>query len=158
MPAGREQKKARDLISGAFATIFPVHLASSARLLNIAREQFRGDLDQMFILCVILASEDTAAWHDVALDTLDKLPRMGSTNTASIALATGIPRATVQRKLADLVARGWIERRPGTGWSMTPKAVRDLRGLSVETLRYLETITTALRKSETPSALSPDGS
>lgn len=147
MVTGLDQKT-RDLILGAFGTVFPVHLASSARLLNAARQQFDGDLDQMFILCVILASEDSTAWRDVALEDLDSLPRMGSTNTASIALATGIPRATVQRKLADLVARGWIERRPATGWSMTPKAARDLRGLSVETLRYLEAITMALRKSE----------
>lgn len=158
MSAGRDQKRARDLITGAFGTIFPVHLASSARLLNVAREQFKGDLDQMFILCVILASEDSAAWQDIVFDTVDKLPRMGTTNTASIALATGIPRATVQRKLADLVARGWIERRPVTGWSMTPKAARDLRSLSVETLRYLETIATALRKCEAPQGVNPDGS
>lgn len=73
---------------------------------------------------------------------------MGCTNTASIALSTGIPRATVQRKLTDLVARGWIERRPDTGWSLTPQAAKDLRGLSLETLRHLEAVTTALRKSE----------
>ena len=116
----------------------------------MARQQFGGDLDAMFILCVILASEDSAAWQDAAFDTLDRLPRMGSTNTASIALATGIPRATVQSNLADLTARGWIERRPVTGWSMTPKAAQELRGLALETLRYLEVIVTALRKSEEP--------
>lgn len=148
MVVARDQKKPREMILGAFGTIVPVHLASSARLLNAARQQFHGDLDSMFILCVILASEDNAAWRDVMFDTIDTMPRMGSTNTTSIAFATGIPRATVQRKLADLVARGWVERLPGTGWSMTPKAAADLRDLSVELLRYLEAITTALRRSE----------
>ena len=143
-----ERKKPRERIIGAFGSIFPAHLASSARLLHSARAYFDGDLDKMFIICVILASEDDAAWRNIMFGSLDSMPRMGSTNTASIALATGIPRATVQRKLADLVARGWIERRVDTGWSMTSKAVQDLRGLSLETLRYLETITTALRKSE----------
>ncbi len=150
MTLGPDPKKQRDRILGAFGTVFPVHLSSSARLLNLAHQQFNGDLDAMFILCVILASEDAATWQGSALDTLDRLPRMGSTNTASIALATGIPRATVQRKLAELVARGWIERRPTTGWSMTPKAAQDLRGLAVETLRYLEAIVTTLRKSDPP--------
>lgn len=148
MEARHGQKKPRDLIMDAFSTIFPAYLASSARLLNAARHQFGGDLDAMFILCVILASEDSAVWHDAEFDTLDALPRMGATNTSSIAFATGIPRATVQRKLNDLVAHGWVERRPLTGWSMTPKGARDLRGLSIEMLRYLEAITTALRKSQ----------
>ena len=150
MAAKPGQKQQRTLIQSAFGTVFPAYLSSSARLLNMARQQFGGDLDAMFILCVILASEDSAAWQGAAFDTLDRLPRMGSTNTASIALATGIPRATVQRKLADLTARGWIERRPVTGWSMTPKAAQELRGLALETLRYLEVIVTALRKSEAP--------
>ena len=150
MAAKPDQKQQRTLILSAFGTVFPAHLSSSARLLNMVRQQFGGDLDAMFILCVILASEDSAAWQGAAFDTLDRLPRMGSTNTASIALATGIPRATVQRKLADLTARGWIERRPVTGWSMTPKAAQELRGLALETLRYLEVIVTALRKSEAP--------
>lgn len=147
MVSERDQKRPREQILGAFGTIVPVHLASSARLLNIARQAFGGDLDAMFILCVILASEDSTAWRDVMFDTIETMPRMGSTNTTSIAFATGIPRATVQRKLADLVARGWVERLPDTGWSMTPKAAADLRGLSLELLRYLEAITTALRKS-----------
>jgi len=150
MTDGRDHKKPRDQIIEAFSTVFPAYLASSARLLNAARAQFDGDLDAMFILCVILASEDSAAWRDAMFEKLDTMPRMGSTNTASIALSTGIPRATVQRKLAELVARGWVERRPATGWSMTPKAARDLRGLSRETLRHIEAITTTLRKSEAP--------
>lgn len=145
-----ERRKPRERILDAFGTIFPVHLASSARLLHAARQCFDGDLDKLFILCVILASEDEAAWQGILLDTVNTMPRMGCTNTVSIALSTGIPRATVQRKLAELVARGWVERRPATGWSMTPKAAQDLRDLSVETLRYLEAITTALRKSEAP--------
>lgn len=152
MGAQSDQKKPRDLILSAFSTIFPAYLASSARLLNAARHHFGGDLDSMFILCVILASEDSAVWDDAELDTLDTLPRMGATNTSSIAFATGIPRATVQRKLNDLVARGWVERRPLTGWSVTPKGAQDLRGLSIETLRYLEAITIALRKSQNTPA------
>lgn len=150
MTDGRDHKKQRDQIIEAFSTVFPAYLAASARLLNTARAEFDGDLDAMFILCVILASEDSATWRDAVFGNLDTMPRMGSTNTASIALSTGIPRATVQRKLADLVARGWVERRPGTGWSMTPKAARDLRGLSRETLRHIEAITMTLRKSEAP--------
>ncbi|WP_439137076.1 helix-turn-helix domain-containing protein [Roseicyclus sp.] len=143
-----ERKSQRERITEAFGVIFPIHLASSARLLHSARQHFHGDLDKMFIVCVILASEGDAAWRKIDLEKLDEIPRMGCTNTASIALSTGIPRATVQRKLADLVDCGWIERRTDTGWSMTLKAAQDLRGLSLETLRHLEAITTALRKSE----------
>jgi DNA-binding MarR family transcriptional regulator len=150
MGARHDQKKPRDLILSAFSTIFPAYLASSARLLNAARHHFDGDLDSMFILCVILASEDSSAWREAEFDTLDTLPRMGATNTSSIAFATGIPRATVQRKLSDLVARGWVERRRLTGWTVTPKGAQDLRGLSIEALRYLEALTTALRKSQEP--------
>lgn len=143
-----ERKKPRERILRAFGTLFPAHMSSSARLLHSARQHFDGDLDKMFILCVILASEDDAAWSDIVFDDLANMTRMGCTNTASIALSTGIPRATVQRKLAELVARGWVERRHQTGWSMTPQAARDLRSLSLEILRHLEAVTTALRKSE----------
>ena len=143
-----KHRKPRERLLDAFGTVFPAHLASSARLLHAAREVLNGDLDKLFILCVILASEDDAAWTGIDFDAIDQMPRMGCTNTASIAHSTGIPRATAQRKLAEMVRLGWVERRPDTGWSLTPKAVQDLRDLSVETLRYLQAITTALRKSE----------
>ena len=87
-------------------------------LTDVSRE-FGGDLQPPMILAVL--GQRILLWQaeaDRAADA-EELPRWAPTMAAArIADVTGIPRETVRRKLADLEARGWIERDAGGRWGI----------------------------------------
>lgn len=70
-----------------------------------------------------------------AADTL--LQILLPTNAFSIAQATGIPRETVRRKVADLVRRGWIDRDNKGNLFVTGRPVVEFAAFNEERLRDL---------------------
>lgn len=63
--------------------------------------------------------------------------RMRPANTISIAMATGIPRETVRRKVDRLLQLGWIERRESGHLYLDRKVGEDLREFDrEETIRF----------------------
>lgn len=103
-------------------------LAPLLGLLEVSRATLDGDLDKALI--ILLVAQRTAQHPDAASVRLEdvmsgRVTRYPSlrTNVRSISEATGIPRETVRRKVADLLARGWIVRE-GDDLAYTPAASR----------------------------------
>jgi DNA-binding transcriptional MocR family regulator len=92
-------------------------------------QAFDGDLALVIVLGEI-SHHNTAKFfspHDLtnqAIQDLQKNPalrnEMAGCNTFSMSAATGIPRETVRRKVAELERRGWIENVPKKGLRITP--------------------------------------
>ena len=90
------------------------------------RGHFQDDLD-LFLIWIVVAIRTTGdpraqALHFPAVGR-GEVPEYPSllTNTRSIAASTGIPYETTRRKVEQLLAAGWVERRPG-GLALTLKA------------------------------------
>ncbi|HSM26474.1 MAG TPA: hypothetical protein VK855_00040, partial [Thioalkalivibrio sp.] len=64
-------------------------------------------------------------------------------NLQSISESSGIPRETVRRKVHDLRALGWVDRRDDGVLVVTEKAAQDLAPATEATLRYLIAIGSA---------------
>jgi hypothetical protein len=101
-------------------------LAPLVELLSEARTTFDGDLDKFLIMLVVAIR---AAGHKDFAEAVRQrraaggapvFPSLG-VNIQSIADSIGAPKETVRRKVTDLVAAGWIERR-GNDLFLTPRA------------------------------------
>ena len=99
-------------------------------LLVVARPVVGGDLDKLLIVMVVAQrTAEHPALNPSGLDAalagrLATFPSL-HTNVRSIAESTGLPRETVRRKVAQLVAAGWIAR-DGADLSYKPQASRAL--------------------------------
>ena len=99
-------------------------------LLTVARSSCDGDLDKFLIMMVIaLRTTDAVPTRDLRLDdilrgAIERYPSL-YTNVRSVAESTGVPRETVRRKVAALVAAGWVAR-TGDDLALTPYASQQL--------------------------------
>ncbi|MDB5448779.1 MAG: hypothetical protein JWQ97_4096, partial [Phenylobacterium sp.] len=75
---------------------------------------------------------ETMDLEDVLSGAVETMPSL-STNVRSIADSTGIPKESVRRKVAALVADGWI-RRDANSLSLAPHASRMLTGVREQIL------------------------
>ena len=117
------------LLRENYATVAKDLVGPLVDLLVIARPAFGGDLDKLLILLVVALRTAEDPKLDVRVDDVmsgrvQAFPSL-RTNVRSIADSTGVPRETVRRKMADLIAAGWI-RRDGDSLSYTPEAFRAL--------------------------------
>ena len=118
------------LLRGNYASVAKELVAPWVDLLALARPIFGGDLDKLLIVLVVAlrTAEDPKLagirLEDVLSGDVETYPSL-RTNVRSIADSTGVPRETVRRKVADLVAAGWISR-DGDALSYTPEASRAL--------------------------------
>ncbi|MGL6072111.1 hypothetical protein [Craterilacuibacter sp.] len=80
-----------------------------------------GDLTMMLVLLEVWAHVHCSCQQ------ADNMPR--ATNGHSIAMVTGIPRETVRRKLAKLVAQGWLFENAQGQLQPTPQLAEQLRPL-----------------------------
>ena len=123
-------ESASALLRGNYASVAKDLIAPLVDLLALARSVFGGDLDKLLIVLVVAlrTAEDpkvrAVRLEDVLSGRLKAYPSL-RTNVRSIAESTGVPRETVRRKVADLVAAGWIAR-DGDDLSYTPQASRAL--------------------------------
>ena len=132
-----------------FDQIYPAYRIALARLLVTLRRDFDGDLDAMLVLLTLSLGTDRKDWAEALLGNLEPSAQVRLTNTQSIALASGIPRETVRRKLETMQARGWIERDGKGNWSPAPGAVADLRASSQETVSFIRALAAAIIAADT---------
>jgi hypothetical protein len=123
--------------------LWPAHNASFARLLVALRKQFDGDLDAMLVLLVVSLGTSRTNWQQSLMGEWSPGAQLTSTNTQSIADATGIPRESVRRKLERLRGKGWVERQESGYWAPTLRAAEDLRPSTLETIAYLRSVISA---------------
>jgi hypothetical protein len=132
-----------------FSKVYPLHVAAFARLMIALRQDFDGDLDLMLVLTVI-----GDRWHHRLLSPWDpRQERPGAPpirdaeraaiNINSIAAYTGIPRETVRRKVARLVARGWVAPGPLGDLRPTDQCVRDLQPATTAAMTYIRAVVAA---------------
>ena len=135
-----------------YALIAKDLIAPLVEVLAAGRAAFGGDLDKLLITFVVAlrTAEDKRVidldLEDVLRGEVTTYPSL-YTNVRSIADSTGIPKETVRRKVADLVAQGWIQR-DGNGLSLTTLATRMLTDVREpmlqQALRNSETVQTAM--------------
>jgi hypothetical protein len=131
-----------------FDDIYPAYRFAFARLLVTLRRDFGGDLDAMLVLLTLSLGTDREGWADALGGDFAPSPQTRLTNTQSIALASGIPRETVRRKLEAMQARGWIARDAGGSWTPTSSAAKDLRESSRETIGFIRATVSAALSAE----------
>lgn len=131
-----------------FGDIWPTHVDGFTELLITLRRQFRGDLDMMLVLAIIgsrtLPSRRARgmSYQDFADGTrLD--PRPNPINLQSVAECSGIPRETVRRKVRELQALGWVDRRDDGVLVVNERAAKDLAPATEATMDYLVAIGSA---------------
>lgn len=118
------------------------------------RRAFGGDIEAAIVLgevahhnflpWVARARQD-ACRLEVLLAQPDPDLRPLPANAQSIAAATGIPRETVRRKLAKLVAKGWLEVRGRAEYFVTDAPGEHFAGFTFELLHLFLGTADALR-------------
>lgn len=103
------------VIDRNFHDIQPAWVEDHLRLLLFLRRKFGNDLDKVIILAVIgqvmFARGEPVGegYHDI-LVSQEEYHADHLTNVESIAMATGIPRESVRRKVCELIDQGWVKR------------------------------------------------
>jgi hypothetical protein len=120
-----------------FDDIYPAYRVAFARLMVTLRRDFDGDLDAMLVLLTLSLGTERTDWGKALLGKLEAAVPTRLTNTQSIALATGIPRESVRRKLEAMQAKGWVTRDDDRNWAPTRATADDLRASSVETIGFM---------------------
>ncbi len=133
-------------------------------LFSVARELCGGDTDK-FLIMLVVANRTTehklfASYSQSQLlsGEVPVFPGLG-TNVRSIAESIRAPRETVRRKVAELVAAGWIARR-GTDLYFTATAYQQLAPARVAiehlAVRNFEVVDGLFRRTDGPEALGPN--
>ena len=99
------------------------------RYLNLLNQKFDGDLAMAIVLGEISHHNTAHLFSPEKLDN-DAVRRvladpaawskMADCNALSLSMATGIPRETVRRKVAELLERGWLVKVGRYGLRITP--------------------------------------
>jgi hypothetical protein len=85
--------------------------------LTDCRKTFGGDFDCVMVLAV-LGQRFLGAYHDLAPGEIPDEARIWM-SALRISDVTGIPRESVRRKLAQLLAKGWVEHNRSQGWRLS---------------------------------------
>lgn len=138
-------------LDSEFGKLHALHVAAFTRHLVACREALDGDLDLFLVLTIIgercfavrnvPAGMTEAQFHASSVSTVEPV----AINLQSIADFSGIPRETVRRKVATLVARGWVRRGPDGLLAVTDQAKDNLLPLTESSTRYLRELLGALR-------------
>ena len=148
-------RSASDLLSQNYGLVAKDLFTLQLDVFGAARSAFDGDVEKAVVLLEVavrtlqdprLASIDLKT---VLSGTLDIYPRL-TTNMRSIADSSGIPKETVRRKVAALVADGLILR-DGNNLSLSPRASPVLTPLREAILKL------AARNYDTVAALQDRG-
>jgi hypothetical protein len=126
-----------------FDHIYPVYRVAFARLLVTLRREFDGDLDAMLVLLTLSLGTERSEWRKALLGKVEPAVPTRLTNTQSLALATGIPRESVRRKLETMQAKGWVTRDEARNWAPTRAAADDLRAGTLETVAFMRILVAA---------------
>jgi hypothetical protein len=149
------RRSASDLLSQNYGLVAKDLFTPLLDVFGAARSTFDGDVERVVVLLEVavrtlhdprLAAVDL---QTVLSGTIEVYPSL-STNMRSIADSSGIPKETVRRKIAALVADGLVLR-DGNNLSLSPRASPVLTPLRDAILRL------AARNYETVAALQNHG-
>lgn len=131
-----------ELIAQNYGDVHPAILRHLLQWVLLMREGFDGDLDLMVVMAVIGdRTLKDLAFRDLGYAELRLKPEIKPdnplTNRKSIADSTGIPRETVRRKVATLLAKGWIEERPDGTLATTRGATDALHPITLRSFEIL---------------------
>lgn len=135
-----------------FGRLHALHVAALTRHLVACRAAFDGDLDLFLVLTII--GERSFSERNAPAGMTEEQFRASPVSTVaplainlqSIADFSGIPRETVRRKVAALVARGWVRRDAGGLLAVTDAAKDSLQPLTESAARYLRNLLAAMRE------------
>lgn len=133
-----------------FGKLHAHHVAGLTRHLVECRRTFGGDLDLFLVFSIIGERSFTPRNVPKAMTEQEFRASPVSTvepaaiNLQSIADYSGIPRETVRRKVAALVAMGWVARDAAGLIAVTDRAKEGLAGLTESSVRYLRDLAAAL--------------
>jgi hypothetical protein len=144
-----------------YGAIHPKILRHLIAWVLLMRESFDGDLDMMVVLAVIgdRAMKDGAVRDLSYRDLLERPqvePKIPLTNRKSIADSTGIPRETVRRKVATLVARGWVIEQPDGSLLPTRGSAEELQSTSLRSFEILGRLAEAVLDAHQETAPVPE--
>lgn len=133
-----------------FGKFHALHVAALMRHLIARRAAFDGDLDLFLVLTII--GERSFTPRNAPPDMTEEQFRSSPVSTVepvainlqSIADFSGIPRETVRRKIATLVARGWVHRDVAGLMTVTDLAKDSLQPLTESSGRYLRDLMAAI--------------
>lgn len=133
-----------------FGKLHAHHVAGLTRHLVECRRAFGGDLDLFLVFSII--GERSFTPRNVPESMTEQEFRASPVSTVepaainlqSIADYSGIPRETVRRKVAALVAMGWVARDAAGLIAVTDRAKEGLAGLTESSVRYLRNLVAAL--------------
>lgn len=139
-----------------FGQLHARHVAALTRHLIACRDALDGDLDLFLVLTII--GERSFSTGNVPEAMTEEEFRASpvsavtpaAINLQSIADYSGIPRETVRRKVAALIARGWVERGEGGLLAVTDQAKDSLAALTASSVRYLRELGAALDELSPP--------
>ena len=145
-----------DRVAGNYPVIAHDLLRPLLDLFSVARELCGGDSDK-FLIMLVVANRTTEhkqfarySQSQLLSGEVPVFPSLG-TNVRSIAESIGAPRETVRRKVAELIAVGWIARQ-GTDLYFTATAYQKLVGarVAIEQLavRNFEVVAALLREAD----------
>lgn len=134
---------AGDRLERNFGKLHALHVAAFTRHLIECRHACDGDLDLFLVLTIIGERTFSPQFAPEAMTHTEFLEgTVGSVeplaiNLQSIADYSGIPRETVRRKIAELEAKGWVQRGPDGFITATRAASADLEPLTRSSITYV---------------------
>jgi hypothetical protein len=154
MTVATKRPRLATLIERHYGELHPGILRHLLQWTLLLREAFDGDLDSMIVLAVIgdrLVTDPKFPnmGYSELMNRPQFLPDLPQTNRRSIADSTGIPRETVRRKVAALVARGWIEERSDGSLIVTGTAAQALHPTTLRSFEILGNLGEALNAART---------
>lgn len=149
------------IVEERFARIQPIWVEKHLAVLCALRAQFGADIDKAIILAVIGqrvmrgATQPDLNYQDVLSGEAPEYHGR-FTNIESIAAASGVPRETVRRKIAELATLGWISRGKRGELTVTARAGADLDGITRLTMELVASVFEAINHElHLPDANSP---
>jgi hypothetical protein len=142
MTGSNNPRRLAEEYADRYGAVHPNILRHLIAWVLLMRESFDGDLDMMVVLAVIgdRALKDSAGRDRSYREFLDRPQvdrKIPLTNRKSIADSTGIPRETVRRKVATLVARGWVIEQPDGSLTPARGATEELQATSLRSFEIL---------------------
>jgi hypothetical protein len=131
MSSRQDRQSIRAQLEANYHQVASELLRQQLATLHVIYGLFGGDIEAFYILGVI--AQRTAEHQEFKASPWaerqegEPLPSL-TTNVRSVAESTGIPEETVRRKVAGLVARGWV-RKEGRCLSYTAQGSQELAPL-----------------------------
>lgn len=161
MTGPNKPRRLSDEYADNYGAVHPNILRHLIAWVLLMRESFDGDLDMMVVLAVIgdRALKDVSVRNWSYRDMIDRPqvePTIPLTNRKSIADSTGIPRETVRRKVATLVARGWVIEQPDGSLLPARGSTEELQATSLRSFEILGRLAEAVLAAHPETAPTAD--